>query len=90
MSVLERRLQVLLDQQRYERVAAEARRTGRSVGAVIRTAIDVHLPAEQQARLVALTALLDGSAVPRPEEVGEDWAQVKAAIEEELDHGARA
>jgi len=47
MSTLERRLQLLLDQERYERVAAEARESGRSVNAVIREAIDAHYPPAQ-------------------------------------------
>ncbi|MGI8946838.1 MAG: hypothetical protein ACR2FV_02430 [Ornithinimicrobium sp.] len=40
MSVMEKRLQLLLDQERYDLVAGEAERSGRSVAAVIREAID--------------------------------------------------
>lgn len=44
MSVMERRLQLLLDAERYARVAEEAESSGRSVAAVIREAIDVRFP----------------------------------------------
>lgn len=85
MSVMERRLQLLLDQERYARVEAEARRSGRSVAAVIREAIDfrfdVDLRAEQRSaaarRLLELTAEPD----PGPEP---NWAETKAAMEQEM------
>jgi len=41
----ERRLHLLLDEARYQRVAAEARRRGVSVASVIREAIDRGLSA---------------------------------------------
>ena len=41
MSVLERRLQILLDGARYERLAREAEATGHSVAAIVREAIDL-------------------------------------------------
>ena len=66
MSTLERRLQLLLDQERYERVAAEARESGRSVNAVIREAIDAHYPPGAEARSAAWTRFLDATAVPEP------------------------
>ncbi len=40
MSQLERRVQILLDEPRYRRVASEARRRRVSVAAVVRDAID--------------------------------------------------
>ena len=40
MSMLTRRLQVLLDDKRYQRLEAAARRRGVSVAAVVREAID--------------------------------------------------
>lgn len=40
MAVMERRLQLLLDEERYRRVADEAERSGRSVAPVIREAVD--------------------------------------------------
>lgn len=51
MSVMEKRLQLLLDARRYELVSAEAALSGRSVASVIREAIDVRFEqAEAQAR----------------------------------------
>lgn len=52
MSLLERRLQLLIDQERYARVASEAERTGQSVSGVIRNCIDTALPAEPQRRRI--------------------------------------
>ena len=46
MSVLERRLQLLLSHDQYDRVAAEAGRSGRSVNAVVRDALDRYLEPE--------------------------------------------
>jgi len=61
---MERRLQLLLDQERYDRVAAEADRSGRSVAAVIREAIDFRFPDDDDARRArAAQAFLD---LPRP------------------------
>lgn len=79
MSVMERRLQLLLDQGRYARVEAEARRSGRSVSAVIRAAIDVYFEPgavarqEAAARFLALTEDVEG---PEP-----DWAETKSLLE---------
>lgn len=82
---MEKRLQLLLDQERYERVADEAKRSGRSVAAVIREAIDVRFTdPEEEARLAAGRALLemmDNNTDTRPEP---DWAETKAAMEQEL------
>ncbi len=83
MSAMEKRLQLLLDKDRYERVEAEARSSGRSVAAVIREAIDLRFDdgAESRAaaarRLLELTAEVDG--------IEPDWAETKAAIEDDID-----
>jgi hypothetical protein len=58
MSMMERRLQLLLDQDRYDRVAAEAEASGRSVAAVIREAIDVRFPDGQAERVAAMERFL--------------------------------
>ncbi|MFT4008472.1 MAG: hypothetical protein QM655_00360 [Nocardioidaceae bacterium] len=85
MSLMEKRLQLLLDQARYERVAAEASRSGRSVASVIREAIDLRFgDPEEQERSEAgrvLMAMIADNADTRPEP---DWAEAKAAIEQEL------
>ncbi len=85
MSVMERRLQILLDQQRYDRVAREAARTGRSVAAVIREALDLRFPDDlEPSRAAAAAALLaltrDPGTTP-----GEGPAELKAAYATALD-----
>jgi predicted RNA-binding Zn ribbon-like protein len=85
MSVMEKRLQLLLDAHRYELVSDEATRSGRSVASVIREAIDVRFEqAEAQARRsAALHDFLDLVAEhPGPDE---DWRTIKARLDEELE-----
>lgn len=59
MSMLQRRLQILIDDERHERIAAAAQERGISVGAVVREALDRGLAtpdgrrAEARARLLA-------------------------------------
>lgn len=52
--MLTRRTQVLLDQERYDRLEQRARDTDRSVGAVIREAIDGAFPPRAMTRDEAL------------------------------------
>lgn len=82
---MERRLQLLLDQDRYDRVAFVAERDGRSVAAVIRDAIDVAYPSGDAERNAALKRFLALSAEHPDPGPGEDWADIKAAMEDELD-----
>ncbi|MBK8461196.1 MAG: antitoxin [Micropruina sp.] len=77
MSVMERRLQLLLDRERYERVHAEALRSGRSVAAVIRQAIDISFPGDADLRVEAARRLL---AVVTPG-AEPDWQDTKRALE---------
>ena len=58
MCVLNHRLQLLLDDERYERVHALARQRGTSVAAVIREALDRGLPATRQRREAAARRIL--------------------------------
>lgn len=78
MSALERRLQILLDRDRYAKVEGEAARSGRSVAAVIREAIDLRFASEEAARASAAAAFLDLTG--QADEPGEEWADVKAAM----------
>lgn len=82
MSVMERRLQLLLDQERYDRVAREAESSNRSVAAVIREAIDTRFPSEAERRSEALRRFL---SYPPDEGPAEDWADIKAAIEADIE-----
>jgi predicted DNA-binding protein len=65
--MLTHRLQILLDDERYERVHALARQRGTSVATVIREAIDRGLPAAQRRRSAAARRIL----AAEPMEVGD-------------------
>ncbi len=77
MSVLTRRTQLLLDEERYRRLQQEADATGRSVAAIIRDAIDARLEEVDrgQQRRTAWQGLLDQSAPKYEREP--DWDDVK-------------
>jgi hypothetical protein len=72
MRMLTHRLQILIDDERYERVRALARQRGTSVAAVIREALDRGLPATQQRRAAAAQRIL-GAA---PMETGDLLAEL--------------
>jgi len=67
MHMLERRLQILLDDARYRRLAAAARERGTSVAAVVRDAIDLALPADLAKKRAALEAILAAEPMPVPD-----------------------
>ncbi len=69
--MLTRRLQILLDEDRYQRVAAAARARGTSVATVIREAIDRGLPADDDERGTALHRILSAEPVPVPDDPAE-------------------
>lgn len=64
---LERRLQILIDDERHARIARVARARGVSVATVVREAIDRGLPASDNERLAAGRRLLDAPDMPVPE-----------------------
>src|SRR5271154_5179249 len=69
---LTHRLQILIDDERYERVRAVARQRGTSVANVIREALDRGLPATQRRRAAAARRILDAA----PMEVGDLLAEL--------------
>ncbi len=71
MHMLERRLQILLDENRYQRVAAEAKHRGVSVASVIREAIDRALPATAPQRQAAGERILSAPDMPVPADPSE-------------------
>jgi plasmid stability protein len=79
MSMLNRRTQILLDEERYARLERRARQTGRSVAAVIREAIDDALLEEELAgqRRAAGRWLLDQ---PLPTDPEPDWSETKREL----------
>lgn len=71
MSMFSRRLQVLLDEERYARLAEEADRRRVSVALVVRDAIDRALPSRASERAAAGQSILDATpmTVPDPDEL---------------------
>jgi hypothetical protein len=67
MSMLDRRLQVLIDEERWARLEAEARRRNVAVSTLVREAIDERYPGRDEERRAALRALLAAEAMPVPE-----------------------
>lgn len=76
---LTRRTQLLLDEDRYERLARRAEATGSSVGALIREAIDLAYPKQTMTRREAADRLL--AAEPMPVD---DWPVMKRQIRDEM------
>jgi hypothetical protein len=75
MSVpLERRLQILLDDERHRRISALARERGVSVATVVREAIDRGLASSDGQRRAAGKRVLDAPdmTVPEPSELREE------------------
>ena len=69
--MLSRRLQVLIDEERWSRLEREADRRGVSVGVLVREAIDARFPGHADERRAALEAILaaDPMDVPDPHEL---------------------
>lgn len=86
MHMLNRRLQVLVDDARFERLAEESRRSGAPVGELVRRAIDHEFPAvgEQAERELAGRALLE--MPPPPGGPEPNWEHQKREM---LDAAAR-
>ncbi len=85
MATLARRLQLLLDDDRYERVAAEAARRGGTVSSVIREAIDIAYPMAHQTRVVAIEHLLRHDARAEPADPDDAlWGETRDALDAEL------
>ncbi len=65
MRTLDRRVQLLLDQPRYRKVAGEAKRRRVSMATVIREAID-HLPGDTEQRRAAIAEILAAEPMQVP------------------------
>jgi len=72
---LTRRTQFLLDEESYQRLEARSRRTGASIGALLRRAVDVTYPPERSDAASAAHALLSADAMPV-----EDWPAMKREL----------
>lgn len=80
--VLDRRLQVLVSEQTFARLQAESKRSGRSIGSIVRCAIDLQWSSEADDRRLAGLCFLAATESPRPTPEP-DWALSKRALDEE-------
>ncbi|MGH2866661.1 MAG: ribbon-helix-helix protein, CopG family [Solirubrobacteraceae bacterium] len=78
---LDRRLQVLLDEERYERLHEVAQARGVSVATVVREAIDNGLATPRGRRLSAAARILDADDMPVPADPDVLRAELHAAHE---------
>ena len=80
MCMLSHRLQILLDDERYQRVSAAARERKTSVAAIIREAIDRGLPMPQRRRSAAGNVILSAEPmnVPSPAELRAELDELRA------------
>lgn len=81
--MLDRRLQILLDEERYRRVSGEARRRKTSVAQVVREAIDEAIPSDQARRRSAARRILEVDPMPVPR----DPRDLKREVEEGHERG---
>ena len=72
---LTRRTQFLLDEERYGRLERRSSRTGASIGALLRHAVDVAYPPERADAPGAARAFLDAEPMPV-----EDWPVMKREL----------
>lgn len=80
MCMMTRRLQILLDEERYRRVADSATRRKVSVATVIRDAIDRGLAEPADAKAQAARRLLEAKLMPAPtvEELRYELDEIRA------------
>lgn len=81
MSALERRVALLLDAARHDALVREASATGRSVGSLIREAIDLRYQAAGDGRATAAAQLLAMTHDPGGE-TEPDWLETKGQLED--------
>ena len=67
MSMLDRRLQILIDDDRYRRLVAAAESRGVPVAGVVRDALDLALPADPDARARAGRRILGADLMEVPD-----------------------
>lgn len=85
--MLQRRVQILMDERRYARLEEAAAERGISVAAVVRSLVDTMLPASERRRVEAAEWLLDAAEhdpIPVPDDPAELRRELAAAREERL------
>ena len=77
---LTHRLQLLLEEEQYERLARHAQAEGRSVGSLVRQAIDMAWVEPDARRRAALDIILSAETMPVPDvdELRDELDQVRA------------
>lgn len=80
MSMLQRRLQILIDDGRYQRLQHHANERGVSVAAVIRDLVDTGLPNTLAIRRAAFDRLMAAEPLPVPD----DPADLRRELNETL------
>ncbi len=78
--MLVRRLQVLIDEDRWARLGSEASRRGVAVAVLVREAIDERFPALAEERRAALQAVLDAEPmdVPEPAQLRQELDSIRS------------
>lgn len=84
MRNFDRRVQILLDEPRYQKVATEAQRRGVSVANVVRDAID-QMPQGADQRRAAIARILAATPIPVPH----DPARIRQELDKAHDRLAR-
>ncbi len=80
MSMLDRRLQVLIDQELWERLEREAERRRVSVSLLVREAVDERYPGSDAERRSAMARVLRAAPmdVPSPEELKRELEETRS------------
>jgi predicted DNA-binding protein len=86
MPALTRRLQVLVDDERFERLRRESERTGAPIGAIVRNAIDSALPTGGDRESVEAAA---GRLLAAEPMSVDNWTEMKREMLDELYGGPR-
>ncbi|MHB1925478.1 MAG: antitoxin [Acidimicrobiales bacterium] len=82
--MLDRRLQVLIDEERWQRLQSEADQRRVSVSTLVREAIDSHYPIDASGRRAALERLLGAELidVPDADELVQELDELRASRSE--------
>lgn len=77
--MLTRRLQILLDERQYQRLAAFARERNLSVGAAVRAAVDQAIPAARDERRAAAEVIraAEPMSAPAPDELSRELDELR-------------
>ncbi len=82
MSMLDRRLQVLIDGERWSRLEQESERRGVPIAVLVREAIDERFPGHADERRAALQGFLDAEPmdVPDPEALRQELDAIRSQL----------